>query len=137
MNKNVISIRLDTPFSEACRIFKEFSFHHLPVIDDDHTLIGIFSTTDAINGINGLANKESITLIDSLDDTLSIEECMTSAHLKTIDVDDDFDKLLQLYQDNDINSIPIVESNKLVGIVTSTDIMKLIIEDITSRTAKH
>jgi len=135
MNKNVICINLDTPFSEACRIFKEFSFHHLPVIADDKTLIGIFSTTDAITSINRLSNRESITAIQTLDDMLTIEECMTSTQLKTMDVNDDFDELIKLYQQTDINSIPIVESNRIVGIVTSTDIMKLLIEDISSRTA--
>ncbi len=130
MSEYAISINSNTPFSDACRMFKEMSIHHLPVTDEQKCLIGIFSTTDAIYAINGLSHRTNITSVKDLDNLLPIEECMSYSNLMTANINDSIEDVTTLMNDNHINCIPVLKRGKLAGIITSTDIMKYLIDSI-------
>jgi len=46
MTSPLIMVKNDLPVSECARIMKENKIHHLPVVDENQTLIGMISATD-------------------------------------------------------------------------------------------
>lgn len=121
MSTNVVTIKQDMPFTEACRLFLSIHIHHLPVLDEKGLLVGIFSTTDVLYALNDLVYHK----IDSEEDVnnlLSVESIMTSDKIHILSPQDTIHDAVDLLQKLNIHSIPIVEDGVLVGIITSHDI---------------
>jgi len=123
MSENVITISPDTPFTQACRLFANMNVHHLPVKDNEDKLVGIFSATDAIFAMNNELFKYNITSEDDINRVVKIEEVMTCDNLYTLDLNDGLESAMDLLQTKNINSIPILDNGRLVGILTSKDML--------------
>lgn len=122
MSENVVTINTETPFTEACRMFIAIHVHHLPVLSEEGYLVGLFSTTDALYALNNLVYQK----IDSEEDVnrlIPIDSVMTSDKIYTLKSDSDLQEAIKLFQDEKINSIPIVDEGVLVGILTSNDLL--------------
>jgi CBS domain-containing protein len=90
----------------------------LPVIANDH-LVGIFSERD-------YARKVVLKGRSSRDTT--VDELMTSDVL-VIDPDQPIDACLKLMTIKRVRHLPVIENDKLIGIVTLGDVGKTMIED--------
>lgn len=124
MSKPVLTIKADTPFTEACRMFHDFSIHHLPVISNKNELIGLFSFTDAMRAFNDKVYNSPTITESGINEKVKVEDIMTSDNLYTLESADLVDDAIAIFKDNQINSIPIVEEGKLVGILTTNDLIK-------------
>ncbi len=49
MKKDLVTLSPNTKVSVAAGIFKENLFHAIPIVDEDHTLMGMISTIDLLN----------------------------------------------------------------------------------------
>lgn len=123
MSNYVITIKSDMPFTEACRLFPTIHVHHLPVLDSNDYLIGMFSTTDALFALNNLVHKK-IESENDVNRLISVEAIMTSDKIFTLESEAPINEAVKLFQKLNINSIPIVDDGILVGILTSHDILK-------------
>ena len=123
MSKHVATITVNMPFTYACRLFKNLNFHHLPVRDENQKLVGMFSTTDAMFALNNIIFHTSIQSENDINELIKIEDIMTSANLKTLGPDDTMEKAIEIFQRNNIHSIPIIEHEEIIGIITSNDIL--------------
>lgn len=124
MTKPVITINLNTPFTQACRIFDELELHHLPVVNDKNELLGIFSSTDALKAYNTKVFNRIINNEKIVNDLISIEECMTDHEVYSLTSKSDVNYAFTLFQTFHIHSLPIVDDKKLVGIITSSDLVR-------------
>jgi len=124
MTKPVITINLETPFTQACRIFDEFELHHLPVVDSDKKLLGMFSSTDALKAYNTKLFDKIINDEKIINDIITVEECMTDHEMYSLQINSDVKYAITLFQTFRIHSLPILDKNKLVGIITCTDIVR-------------
>jgi acetoin utilization protein AcuB len=48
MTRNVITVRGETPTAEATRLLIDYQFNGLPVVGDDHRLVGTITVTDVL-----------------------------------------------------------------------------------------
>ncbi len=48
MQKDPVSVRENAPIREAASILVQGNFHSLPVVSDDHKLVGLVTSTDLI-----------------------------------------------------------------------------------------
>jgi len=123
MSKNVVSITSQMSYTEACRLFTSLGVHHLPVVDQNKNLIGIFSTTDALFAVSNKLIQHEVKSEEDINKILKIEELMTGDNIHTLDVEDNVDKAIYMFQEHNIHSIPVLDEGKLEGIITSTDMM--------------
>lgn len=123
MSKHVASITKNMPFTYACRLFKNLHFHHLPVRDENQRLIGMFSTTDAMFALKNIIFHNPLKSEDDINNLVKIEDIMTSDNLLTLKSDDSLERAIEVFQRNNIHSIPIIDNDKIVGIITSKDIL--------------
>lgn len=49
MTRQVATLKQDDPLLMAAGYFRENLFHAIPIVDDDHNLVGILTTYDLIN----------------------------------------------------------------------------------------
>ena len=106
-----ITLRKDAQVKDALNIMAEFGIGGIPVVDADHHLVGIVTNRD---------------LRFERDMEKPISQAMTSEGLITTSEFIDFEKAAEILQKYRIEKLPVVnENNKLVGLITYKDIIKI------------
>ncbi|MBN2745811.1 MAG: IMP dehydrogenase [Bacteroidales bacterium] len=108
---NPITITADKLVADALALMKEYGIGGIPVVDQNHKLIGIVSNRD---------------LRFEREMTKKISDVMTSKNLITITEFEDFEKAADILNAYKIEKLPVVdEEYKLVGLITYKDIIKI------------
>jgi CBS domain-containing membrane protein len=124
MTPHVVTIKGSTPFTEACRMFKTFGIHHLPVTDNSNKFIGMFSATDALEAYDRLFSTTLTSIEKEVNEKIRISEIMSSHQLYSLNEDDDIRTVMKFFKEYKIHAVPILKNEKVVGILTSNDILK-------------
>jgi CBS domain-containing protein len=112
MSKDVETITQNESAVVANERMWRQQIHHL-VVMEDKTIVGVLSDTD-------LGGSEANTIPDDL----QVKDVM-SKKVVTINSNATIKDAVNLMRGHEIHSLPVVENNTLVGIVTSTDIINL------------
>jgi acetoin utilization protein AcuB len=113
MTRDVKTVGLSATLVEVKTIFDEMKIHHLPVVDDENNLLGIVTSYDLLN-----AHVKEVSFAQA-----SVGDFMTKK-VATLTEDSKVGTACELFILNKFHGLPIVEGNKLVGIVTAHDILK-------------
>ena len=111
MTKNVVTIDADASVFDACMMYKEKKVGCLVVVDDE-TCVGIVTERDLI--------ERSICQRRDPEKT-KVSEIM-SQNIKVVYALDTAEKALETMKQYKIKKLPVISSEKVVGIVTITDI---------------
>ncbi len=108
----------DTTVFYALELMAEKNVGALVVLDGE-SLAGIFSERDYARKVilKGKASKET-----------SVEEIM-SAEVTTVDPGQSVDECMALMTDKRIRHLPVVEGEKLVGLISIGDVVKAVISE--------
>ena len=129
MERNPITINPEASFFEARKLIREEGIRHLPVVDNKERLVGLVTDRDIREAGPSDATLLSVQEINYLLGKLKVGGLMTPAEkLITITPDTVIEKAVQLLHDNKIGSLPVLDGNKLVGIITETDILGLFVD---------
>ncbi len=124
MSKNILFAHPNHKFTELCRLFYEMDIHHLPVVDEDFKLIGMLSSNDVLK-----AYSFKVPLLDRLDEEtlnsrFTIYDLMTPAPLICVNREATLTEASALITDHHIHALPVMDGDRIVGIITSTDIVR-------------
>jgi len=112
MTQNVITLSENDLLSDAKKILLEHDIRHIPIVDNDRTLVGILSVYDLMK-------------IDDHHKT-KISTVMTKGIAKLLP-DDKIGSAAQIFGEHLFHSLPIVDQyNKVKGIVTPYDVLNYI-----------
>lgn len=128
MTKEVITLTLDDSLQEAEKLFKKYHIRHIPVVDEEKQLIlGMLSLTDL----------KRLCFVDSYDDNssadtaiynlLSIGQVMANNPVK-VSSHSIIRDVATLLASKEFHALPVVDNEKLVGIVTTTDLLNYLID---------
>ena len=123
MSKNVLFAHTGQSFTQLCRLFFEMDIHHLPVADEMGKLIGILSTNDVLKAYG--RKVPSLKRADDamLNEHITIYDLMTQDPI-SVPPGTTLKEAAQLLATHNIQSLPVVEGQKVVGIVTSRDLIR-------------
>ncbi len=113
--------------AEANAIMKREKVHRLPVLDKEHHLIGIISEKDILYASPSPVSSLSIHEMAYLLSQLTVKKLMTH-DVVSIVRDTTVEEAARLMVDQDVSSLPVVEDGYLVGIVTKSDLFKVLLE---------
>jgi CBS domain-containing protein len=112
MTQNVITLSENDLLSDAKKILLEHDIRHIPIVDNDRTLVGILSVYDLMK-------------IDDHHKT-KILTVMTKGIAKLLP-DDKIGSAAQIFGKHLFHSLPIVDqNNKVIGKVTPYDVLNYI-----------
>lgn len=135
MSKDVITVSPDTTLPEAAALMRENKIRRLPVTRDGK-LLGIVSHTDVIEARPSDATTLDIWELNYLLSRLRVEKIM-SANPYTVHEDDSIRDAAQLMYQHKVGGIPVVDDkNIVVGIITESDIFRIIIEWLNDEESK-
>lgn len=128
MSSDPVTVTARTPFQDALKIMREHKFRRLPVVDDAGRLKGIVSERDLLYASPSPATSLSVWELNYLLSKLDIEEIMTQDVVSTTP-DTPIEDAARQIVDNKIGGMPVVdEDNRVVGVITETDIFKTFVE---------
>lgn len=122
MNQGVITIDSDTAPLEAFQKMYKEGIRRLFVMDDEEP-VGVVSYSDLI-GILG-----SIKPSKEEKNSLKIADIM-SEDIMTVSADDNIEDAANLMVRADISGLMVMENKKPVGVITKTDICRLVAAEI-------
>ena len=111
-----ITIGKNASVQEAIETMKINSIRHLPVVSTTGRLIGFVTLADLKQG-----------LIPSMLGDVTLDDLMIHSPI-TVGPDDDIEIAAQRIYKHKIGGMPVVENDRVVGIITETDILRAFID---------
>ena len=127
MTKNPVTIYPEASVVEASDLMKKEKVHRLPVLDKDKNLVGVISEKDILFATPSPASSLSIHEMAYLLSKLTVKKIM-SKNPVTISKDTPVEEAARLMVDQDLSCLPVVEEGKLIGIVSKSDMFKILLE---------
>jgi acetoin utilization protein AcuB len=123
MAPNPITIAPDTTHRRAVELMREHSIHHLPVMDKQGALVGIVTEEDLLAAQPSAATTLSIYEIHSLLSKLEVRQIMKRPVFTTTSNCPVEDAAQQMVIES-IGCLPVMDNDRLVGIITDTDLFQ-------------
>ena len=118
------TIERSKPISEAYDILMDASFHHLIVVEGDEP-VGMLATTDLLKLVYDVEGADERRLRTFIDHQFSIDDAMT-AELRTLAPSATIHDAAEALSDGNAHSVVVVDGSRLVGIVTTTDLVRYV-----------
>lgn len=144
MSSPAITVTPETPIREVARLMHTHQISGVPVVDEAHGLLGVITEIDLIARNAPLREPRYIAVLSAMI-PVSIEEyreykeqlrqvLATSAvelmedEVETVAPDTEIHEVLERMLNPEITMLPVLEGETLVGVVTRTDLVRLIQE---------
>jgi CBS domain-containing protein len=125
MTSDIETAHTGQKLSEVRRMLANNPYHHVPVVSGGK-LIGMISASDMLTLSLAIYGVDERAVDAMLDAEHTIESVMTTK-LTTISVKDTVRTAAELLGEGAYHSLPIVDDGKLVGLVTSTDVIRYLL----------
>jgi len=131
MTSQIHSVTLDQTLSDVNRVFAKYKVRHVPVVKNED-LVGIVSLTDIQRlSFDDPFEEYEYDVDSSISEMMSIDQVMKHNPV-TVQPADPILKVATILANAEFHALPVVENNKLVGIVTTTDLIKYFIEKVSN-----
>jgi len=141
MTQEVISISPETEIAQAAKLLLTNRINGVPVINDASELVGILCQSDLIIQQKNIPIPSLFTLLDGfipltsskkLDKEVEkiaatkVADAMTPDPV-TVNSDTGIEEIAALMVEKNYHTLPVVDANKLVGIVGKVDVLRTLI----------
>ena len=138
MNREVVTVRPDTEITAAARTLLERRINGVPVVDENGDLVGILCQSDLIAQQKKMPIPSLFTFLDGLIALTSmkqiekevrkiaatvVSDAMTPDPV-TVKPDTSIESVAALMVDNSFHTLPVVEDERLVGIIGKSDVLR-------------
>ncbi|MBN2390787.1 MAG: CBS domain-containing protein [Anaerolineae bacterium] len=134
MTSNPVTIGPDMPVAEALSFMRQQNVRRLPIINKKQKLIGIISEKDLLYASPSPATSLSVYEVGYLLSKLKVEEIMAK-DVTTVAPSAPLEEAARIMADGKISGLPVMDGDRLVGIITETDVFKTILEMMGARQA--
>ena len=126
MANNVTCISHKASLKDAHELMQTRGVRHLPVISElDGTLVGILTHKKMISTIMFMIHKYGTNILARKERSQLIEDLMDTDFQKLTE-DEPLNIVVEYFIDNKLGCLPVIDNeNKVIGIVTSSDFVKL------------
>jgi CBS domain-containing membrane protein len=111
---------------EARRLMAQHHVRHIPVVNADNDFVGLLTQRDVLaTGVSVLADVDA-SEIQALESSIPVREVMTLT-VMAVEEGSDLREAAQYMLEHKIGCLPVVNQKGLVGIITETDFLKLVL----------
>lgn len=129
MTRSLLTVDLSRKPSDVRKLLEENQVHHLPVVSGDE-LMGMISVFDLMKVTFGAPGEQDPRALDAMiDHSYTIESFMTRGTV-TVQASDTIRRAAELLSEGRYHALPVLEGKKLVGIVTSTDLIRYLLAEL-------
>ena len=126
MTTDLVTLKETDSVALARQIMGEQRIRHLPIQSETGDFVGLLTQRDVLAAtVSVLAEVDQAT-ITAMEAAIPIRELMTTA-MTTVDEDTGLREVALILLELKLGCLPVVSNNRLVGIVTEADFIKLIL----------
>ena len=133
MSAPAIVVSPETPVAGAMEILRSRRIGRLPVVADGR-LVGIVSEPDLLRAMPSPATSLTVWEMPELLERLPVREVMTP-DVVVVEPTTRVQDAAQLMVDRRIGGLPVVEDGRVVGIITETDVFRVLVAILNGATA--
>ena len=127
MTTELITINETSSLESARQIFEKNKIRHIIVLKKDK-LVGILSNHDLLRvSFGDTYGDDQATVDDAIVNMLTIKDVMRHDPI-FITPDSSIEDAIFVLLNRRFHSLPVIDNNKVVGIVTTTDFLKILVE---------
>lgn len=127
MTENVITINHTDSLERAEELFKKNNIRHIPVVSGD-AIIGMLSYTDLLRISFADAIDENEDNVETVIYNMFTIEQVMAKNLTTVSSTTLIKEVAEILSKKEFHALPVVDNTKLVGIVTTTDLINYLLE---------
>jgi acetoin utilization protein AcuB len=121
MTRDVVVLSPQTTAAEALAVCRERRIRHLPVLEEGR-LVGIVSDRDLRSATPAFGDTDRAAALE----TIRVSDVM-AREVTTARPDDPIEVAANCMREEKIGCLPVVEDDRLVGIITASDVMKALV----------
>lgn len=125
MTKNVVALERNDNLTRAEQLFKRHNIRHMPVVHEDF-IIGMLSYSDLLKISFADASIDNRDVDAIVYNMFSLEQVMTKDVI-TVNSETSIKEAAEILADREFHALPVVDNGNLVGIITTTDLIKYLI----------
>ena len=126
MTKNIIALDKNNDLTSAEALFKRYHIRHIPVVKEE-SIIGMLSYTDLLKISFADATEDERNIDTVVYNMFSIEQVMTK-DVVTVSSNTSIKEVAKILAEKEFHALPVVDDSILVGIVTTTDLIKYMLK---------
>ncbi|WP_074406470.1 MULTISPECIES: CBS domain-containing protein [Aquimarina] len=127
MTSDVITLNHTNGLETAEKLFKENNIRHIPVVSGD-AIIGMLSYTDLLR----ISFADAVEIEEQDVDTVVYEmftiEQVMAKNLVSVSSSTTIKEVAEILSKKEFHALPVVDNDKLVGIVTTTDLINYLLD---------
>ncbi len=127
MTTDLITLNYNDDLVRAERLFKNNKIRHIPVVNGE-AIIGMLSYTDLLRISFADAVDEDEKTVDTIVYNMFTIEQVMAKDLISVTSSMTIKEVAEILSKKEFHALPVVDSYKLVGIVTTTDLINYLIE---------
>ena len=129
MAKDLVTVKKTDGLDVAEHLFKKHRIRHIPVVDGKR-IVGMLSMNDLlrISFADG-AYREEDNISSSVYEMFTVPMLMRNK-LTTVAPDNTIREAAEIFVQSEYHSLPVVDGDELVGIVTTTDLINYLLKEI-------
>lgn len=129
MTSDVITLNSETDSLEKAEyLFKKNKIRHIPVVNHLNKILGILSETDLLRiSFEDAINESDKSVDTSVYKMFTVNQVMAK-NVTSIHISLTIKEAAEIFADKGFHALPVIERGKLVGIVTTTDLIKCLLQ---------
>lgn len=127
MTTQVVKLNLNDELSKAELLFKKHKIRHIPVVNGTQ-IIGMLSLTDLLRISFVDSAFEDDEIVDTVVyDMFTLSQVMTK-NVECISEDTTIKEAAEILATREFHALPVIKNNELVGMLTTTDLIRYLLE---------
>jgi acetoin utilization protein AcuB len=122
MSRRVTTVPPEARLSEAAKLMQARKIRHLPVVDGAGRLVGIVTARDLRQAMFAPMVQDELTNLRGVLDGLAVRDVMTRGVI-SVRAATSVREAARLMYERKLGALPVVERDRLVGILTETDVL--------------
>lgn len=123
MTRNLVKLNLSDQLTKAESLFKSNKIRHLPVVSGNK-IVGMLSINDLLRiSFADATDDDGDTVETTVYDMFTLEQVM-SKQVSYVKASDPIEEAANLFISENFHALPVLENDNLVGIVTTTDMIR-------------
>lgn len=129
MTPDPVTVTPDTSLKDALELLRSEPFRHLPVVDEEGKLVGVVTEKSLVYASPTPTTTLSVFEVDYILSRTKIGQ-VAQGPVITVGPDLPLEEAARMMIDHRIGCLPVVEDEKLIGIISDTDIFRVFVEGL-------
>jgi len=131
MSHPVFTVQPEMQITKAHELMSHEKVQRAPVVKNGK-LVGIITVNDILKAYPSTATSLAVWEVTSLLSKITVKDIMKTK-VQTVTEDMPIEEAARLIVDQKISSLPVMRGNELVGIITETDLFRIMLEMLGAR----